>query len=52
MNFDDKITEVRIFHLNEEYEKVQYEEILNEPTYEIYRDVFTYDRAGRAIVTI
>ena len=52
MDFDDKKVEVAIFHLNELFEKTKYEEILNDPSCEVFRDVFTYDRAGRPIVTI
>jgi len=50
--YDGKKKIVETFNLTEQSELMRYEAILNDPTCDIYRDNFTYDRAGRPIITI
>ncbi len=45
-------TKVAKFCLDEESEKTEYEEILNNPAFQIFRDEFVYDRLGHAQITI
>jgi len=53
MNFnDDGKTHVKKFLLEDELEKSQYEDILNNPNCEVIRDEFTYDKLGKAMITI
>ena len=49
---DEGVVKVEKFCLEEEYDKTEYEKILNDPSCEVIRDEFTYDRAGRPIITI
>lgn len=45
-------TNVRKFTLDYEDEREEYENVVNNEDYIVYKENFTYDKAGRAIITI
>ena len=49
---DEGKIKVKKFNLEDEGDKVLYEAVLNDGLCEIIRDVFTYDKAGRAMITV
>ena len=49
---DDGQIKVKKFCLDDESDKALYESVLNDELCEIIRDEFTYDKAGRAMITV
>lgn len=47
-----EISKVKKFNLDKEEEKIEYESILNNHNCTITRDSFSYDKMGRALITI
>ena len=43
---------VKKFYLDDESEKAEYEKILNNPAYQVFRDEFVYDRIGHPQIVI
>jgi hypothetical protein len=52
MKEKQSVTKVRKFILDNESDVAEYEYILNNPKCSIFRDVVTYDKAGRCLITI
>lgn len=49
---DATIKRVRKFTIDLEDEVAEYEELLNKEDAEIFEEQFSYDRAGRAVITV
>lgn len=49
---DDGKVKVKKFCLDDEGDKALYEAVLNNELCEVIRDEFTYDKAGRAMITV
>jgi len=49
---DEGVVKVKKFHLDDDSSKAGYEAVLNDINCTVIRDEFTYDKAGRAIITI
>ena len=52
MDYLDGKVIVKKFCLDDEGDKAQYEAVLNNGFCDVIRDEFTYDKAGRAMITV
>jgi len=50
--YQDGTIKVAKFCLEDENDKQLYEKVLNDPSCDVIRDEFTYDKAGRPLITI
>lgn len=48
----DATKRVRKFILDDDEDRNKYESIINNPKYTIVKEEFTYDKMGRALITI
>lgn len=52
MKYKELKKHVAKFILDDPEDRERYEDILNDPTFTIIKSEFTYDKMGRAIITI
>lgn len=49
---NSEVIKVKVFNLNNETERAEYEFILNNPAFQIFRDEFMYDKSGNPKIAV